>query len=73
MPDWFDFLTVRALTKFIIHLFINTLVKIGYKKISNVLLNIFLHRLIFKIMYGYPKREKKSGLRTKIKSFHSGY
>jgi len=26
-----------------------------------------------KIMYGYPKREKKSGLRTKIKSFHSGY
>ena len=26
-----------------------------------------------KIMYGYPKREKKSRLRTKIKSFHSGY
>jgi len=26
-----------------------------------------------KTMYGYPKREKKSGLRTKIKSFHSGY
>ena len=24
-------------------------------------------------MYVYPKREKKSGLRTKIKSFHSGY
>ena len=26
-----------------------------------------------KTMYGYPKREKKSGLRAKIKSFHSGY
>ena len=26
-----------------------------------------------KAIYGYPKREKKSGLRTKIKSFHSGY
>ena len=26
-----------------------------------------------KIMYGYPKREKKSRLITKIKSFHSGY
>ena len=24
-------------------------------------------------MYGYPKREKKSGLRTKIKSFYSRY
>ena len=24
-------------------------------------------------MYGYPKREKKSGLSTKIKSFHNGY
>ena len=28
---------------------------------------------LVKTMYGYPKREKKSGLRTKIKSFHSGY
>ena len=26
-----------------------------------------------KTMYGYPKREKKSGLRTKNKSFLSGY
>ena len=26
-----------------------------------------------KTMYGYLKREKKSGLRTKIKSFHCGY
>jgi len=26
-----------------------------------------------KAMYGYPKREKKSGLKTKIKSFHNGY
>ena len=26
-----------------------------------------------KTMYGYPKREKKSGFRTKIKSFHNGY
>ena len=26
-----------------------------------------------KVMYGYPKREKKSGLGTKIKSFRSGY
>ena len=35
-------------------------------------LRIFLLSLE-KTMYGYPKREKKSGLRTKIKSFHSGY
>ena len=26
-----------------------------------------------KTIYGYPRREKKSGLRTKMKSFHSGY
>ena len=26
-----------------------------------------------KTMYRYQKREKKSGLRTKMKSFHSGY
>ena len=86
------------------------------KRISNVLLNIFLHRLVYKIagkiffflleIVGFShgmesifkavigeynllticlhshrrkqcitdiQREKKSGLRTKIKSFHSGY
>ena len=26
-----------------------------------------------KTINGYPRREKKSGLRTKMKSFHSGY
>jgi len=26
-----------------------------------------------KIMYGYPKEQKKSVFRAKIKSFHSGY
>ena len=26
-----------------------------------------------KIIDGYPRREKKSELRTKMKSFHSGY
>ena len=26
-----------------------------------------------KAMHGYPKREKKSGVRTKFKSFHNGY
>ena len=30
---------------------------------------IFLHSYWRKVMHGYPKREKKSGLRTKIKSF----
>ena len=115
MPDWFVSLTGRALTYFLTHLFINRLVNFGYRRILNVLLNVFLHRLIYKwpttnslfvrncgflswdriyfqgchwsihfknyipalslekIMYGYPRREKKSGLRTKIKSFHSGY
>ena len=34
---------------------------------------IFLHSHWRKQLYRYPKREKKSGLRTKIKSFHSGY
>jgi len=24
-------------------------------------------------MFGYPKREKKSGFQTKVKSFHNGY
>jgi len=40
---------------------------------QNHLRTIFLHSHWEKTMYGYPKREKKSGLRTKIKSFHSGY
>ena len=36
--------------------------------------NYFIPALsLEKTMYRYPKREKKSGLRTKIKSFHSGY
>ena len=26
-----------------------------------------------KLINGYPRKEKKSGLRTKMKSFHSGY
>ena len=26
-----------------------------------------------KTINGYPRKEKKSGLRTKMKSFHSGY
>ena len=34
---------------------------------------IFLHSRLEKTMYGYPKREKKSELRIKIKRFHSGY
>ena len=49
---------------------------------SNVLINIFLHQLIYEIysctliekaIHEYPKREKRSGLPNKIKSFHSGY
>ena len=28
---------------------------------------------LVKTINGYPRREKKSGLRTKMKSFHSGY
>ena len=34
---------------------------------------IFMHSHWRKVMYGYLKREKKMGLRTKIKSFHNGY
>ena len=34
---------------------------------------IFLHSRLEKTMYGYPKREKKSELRIKIKSFYNGY
>ena len=50
----------------------------GYEFIFMAVIGQFILRTIFllsleKTMYGYPKREKKSGLRTKIKSFHSGY
>ena len=50
----------------------------GIEFIFKVVIGQFNLRTIFllslgKTMNGYPKREKKSGLRTKIKSFHSGY
>ena len=50
----------------------------GYEFIFMAVIGQFNLRTIFllslgKTMNGYPKREKKSGLRTKIKSFHSGY
>ena len=51
---------------------------IGYNLFSrlslvNTIYELYSCTLIGQSNYGYPKREKMSGLRTKIKSLHNGY